>query len=44
MLSHYETWCFLFLGVNLLASRWNPWASYVCGAFIVVLSLIKLVG
>ena len=45
MLSHYETWCFLFLGAYMVTKTWlSPWAGVVCGAMIFVLSIIKLVG
>jgi hypothetical protein len=45
MLSNYETWCFLFVGAYMITKGpWSPWAGYVCGAFIMVLSIVKLVG
>lgn len=47
MLAKYEIYMWLFLGIYLVANgipRVAPWAGYLAGAFILILSIIKLVG
>lgn len=43
VLKFYLEICFMVLGFwILLSSVWAPWVNYVCGALIVVLSLVKI--
>lgn len=44
MLRHYIQIMWLCVGAYLLLKPFEPWARYVIGAFIVVLSIIAIFG
>jgi len=45
MLTHYVEIMFMCIGIYIIAlPHFSPWVGYVAGAFMIVLSIIKIFG